>query len=223
MDDVGDLQDLDIIDEALRDPRRLPARLWDQIRSDPTRAPEHVALAAAEVHGPAAAAWVGRKRGLYSYDGKALARMVKRKHASLARYGGVATGFGGIWTVLPDLAAVAWIQSRMIFFVAAAYGYDPLDRMRPAELLVLQGMYPNPIEARAALDGAGRRVASAYVDKRLAGNDVLLGSLLGVIGRRSVEKTTGKAIPGIASVFNAVGNERDTRRLADRAIRFYGG
>jgi hypothetical protein len=30
-------------------------------------------------------------------------------------------------------------------------------------------------------------------------------------------------VPGLAVVVNAVGNERDTRALADRAIAFYGG
>ena len=30
-------------------------------------------------------------------------------------------------------------------------------------------------------------------------------------------------IPGVAVVFNAWSNSRDTRDLADRAIRFYGG
>ena len=30
-------------------------------------------------------------------------------------------------------------------------------------------------------------------------------------------------IPGIAIAFNALANERDTRWLADKAIRFYGG
>jgi hypothetical protein len=30
-------------------------------------------------------------------------------------------------------------------------------------------------------------------------------------------------IPGFAIAWNAIGNERRTRALADRAIRFYGG
>jgi hypothetical protein len=30
-------------------------------------------------------------------------------------------------------------------------------------------------------------------------------------------------IPCVAILFNAVGNERRTRALADKAIRFYGG
>ena len=30
-------------------------------------------------------------------------------------------------------------------------------------------------------------------------------------------------IPGAAIAFNSIGNERRTRAIADRAIRFYGG
>ena len=36
-------------------------------------------------------------------------------------------------------------------------------------------------------------------------------------------RLAGRLIPGVAILFNAVGNERRTRVLADRAIRFYGG
>jgi hypothetical protein len=37
------------------------------------------------------------------------------------------------------------------------------------------------------------------------------------------KRAAGRLIPGLAIMFNAVGNERDTRALADRAIKFYGG
>ena len=40
--------------------RRVPGDLISRIRADPARAPEHIALAAADLHGPAAAAWVAK-------------------------------------------------------------------------------------------------------------------------------------------------------------------
>ena len=40
--------------------------------------------------------------------------------------------------------------------------------MRPAELLALQGIYDTPAEARAALDGMGKLMAQAMVEKALA-------------------------------------------------------
>nr|MBA2513030.1 EcsC family protein [Solirubrobacterales bacterium] len=130
---------------------------------------------------------------------------------------------GGFITVIPDLAALAWIQSRLVFFVAAAYGYDANDPMRPAELLVIQGLYSDPATARAALDGVGRSVVSAYADKRMNSDEALASRLLKVVGKRATKRLAGRMIPGLAVVVNAVGNERDTRALADRAIAFYGG
>src|SRR5215211_3104500 len=165
--------------------RELPNGLWERLRLDPIRAPEHIALAAARTFGPQAARWADDKRARFAVGPPELARMAKKRHASLARFEGAATGVGGVVTMVPDLVALAWIQSRLVFYIAAAYGYDPHDPMRPAEALALR-----------------------------------LAKLLGI---RSARKLAGRLIPGVAVAFNAVGNERRTRALADRAIRFYGG
>ena len=199
-----------------------PDSLLAKLRADPTHAPEHLALAAAERHGPAAAEWVadeGRR------DPARLAKKVKRIHARYARFGGAATGVGGWVTVLPDLAAVGWIQSRMVFFLAAAHGFDPRDPMRPAELLVLWELFDDPVQARAALDGAGRSVASAAVDRAVSRDEeqALLSRLARAAAARGGRHMAGRMIPGAAIFFNAIGNERGTRELADRAIAFYGG
>ena len=211
--------------EPVRVAEELPRELWTRLRADPARAPEHLALAAADAHGPAAAAWATERRARYGSDGARLAGMAKTRHASLARFGGAATGVGGFVTVIPDLAALAWIQSRLVFFVAAAYGFDPLDPMRPAELLVLQGLYGTPEEARAALDGVGRSVASSWVDAKLSasGEKTLVSRLAVMAGKRAGKKFAARLVPGLAIVVNAAGNERDTRALADRASAFYGG
>jgi hypothetical protein len=201
----------------------VPPGLWERLRRDPARAPEHIALAAAERHAPAAAAWVAEKQRRYAHDGHDLARMAKKRHATLARFEGAATGVGGIVTMVPDLVALAWIQTRLVFFVAAAYGYDPHDPMRPAELLVLRDFYPDPVTARRALDGVGQTMVEAYVGSRMEREEALARRLAKFVGRRAVRKLAGRMIPGVAVAFNAVGNERNTRELADRAIRFYGG
>jgi hypothetical protein len=203
----------------------VPDSLWDRLRADPVRAPEHVALAASELHAPAAAAWAAEKRGRFAVSEHDLARMAKRRHATLARFGGAATGVGGIFTVVPDIVLLAWIQSRLVFFIAAAYGFDPRDPMRPAELLVLRDLYPDPQTARRALDGIGKTVAEAYVGTKLerSREQVMLSRLLRFVGKRTAVRAARRLIPGIGMVFNAAANERDTRALADRAIRFYGG
>ncbi len=200
-----------------------PEGLFERLRANPVRAPELIALAASERHAPAAAAWADKRRRVYGTDPAALGEMAKRRHAQLARFEGAATGVGGVITFVPDLMGLAWIQSRLVFFVAAAYGFDPLDPMRPAELLVLTGLYPDPQTARAALDGMGTTIAEAYVGSRLARDEALAKRLLMMVGKRTGRRLFGRLVPIFAVAFNAVANERDTRALADRAIRFYGG
>ena len=203
---------------------RLPPDLLPRLRADPFRAPETIALAASEVHGPAAAAWRRDLEARYELSDDDFAKRAKARHASIARFSGAATGVGGIVTFLPDLASLLWIQSRLVFFMAAAYRYDPLDPMRPAELLVMRDLYETPAQAREALDGTGRRIAHAYVDRELGGRDAALAqSLLRFTGKRAVRRVAGRMIPGVAILFNAASNERETRALADRAKRFYKG
>ena len=206
-------------------PPHVPDSLWARLRADPLRAPEHVALTASELHAPAAAAWAAEKRGRLAVSDRDLARMAKRRHAAMARFGGAATGVGGFLTVVPDIVLLAWIQSRLVFFVAASYGFDPHDRMRPAELLVLRDLYPDPETARRALDGMGKTVAEAYVGSKLerGREQAMMSRLLLFVGKRTASRAARRLIPGIGMVFNAAANEKDTRVLADRAIRFYGG
>jgi EcsC family protein len=203
----------------------VPKALWQRLREDPVRAPEHLALAAAEVHGPAAAAWLARVAAERQDGGRGLAGEVVRRHTRYARLTGGAMGVGGFTTMLADVASLAWIQSRMVFFVAAAFGWDPLDPMRPAELLVLQGIYDDPYEARAALDGTGTTVAETYVAKLAPGerDRRLMQRLLKMVGRRGAKRLGGKAIPGFAIAVNALGNGSDTKDLGRRTLAFFGG
>jgi hypothetical protein len=214
------VSDLAEVDEPTEEP---PPRLWERLRADPLRAPEHVALAASELHGPAAAAWADRRRRVYGTDPTTLAQMARRRHATLASVEGAATGVGGFITVVPDLVGLAWIQSRLVFFIAAAYGFDPRDPMRPAELLVLNGLYKTPGEARAALDGIGASLVETYVGSKLTRDEALAYKLAKMVGKSGGKKFAGRLIPGFAIAFNSVTNRRDTNALAKRAIAFYGG
>jgi hypothetical protein len=201
----------------------LPPGLWERLRLDPVRSPEHIALAASRTFAPQAARWAGDKRARFAVSPPDLALMAKKRHATMARFEGAATGVGGIVTIVPDLVAMAWIQSRMVFYIAAAYGYDPADPMRPAELLVLYDFYPDPHSARRALDGIGDTIVESYIGSKLERDEALALRLAKLLGIRSARKLAGRVIPGAAIAFNAIGNERRTRAVADRAIRFYGG
>ena len=206
-------------DEPAAEP---PDKLWERLRADPLRAPEYIALAASENHAPAAARWADRRRRVFGTHPKLLGEMARRRHATLASVEGAATGVGGIVTLIPDLVGLAWIQSRMVFFIAAAYGYDPRDRMRPAELLVINGLYSDVPSARAALDGIGTTVAEAYIGSKLERDEALVKKLV-VMVSKSAGKKVGRLIPGFAIAYNAISNRRDTNALAKRAIKFYGG
>ena len=98
-----------------------------------------------------------------------LARVAYRKHVRLARLEGGALGLGGVVTAAPDIVALIWIQSRMIFYIAAAYGYDPRHPMRPAESPCDSGGSTRRPPRRAlALDGVGKRLAQAMVEKAIS-------------------------------------------------------
>lgn len=211
-----------IPDMTATDAPDVPDGLLAQLRADPGHAPEIIALSAADRFGPAAAEWVAGQ----GTTGARLAKEVKTRHARIARVSGAAGGVGGALTMLPDVAALVWIQSRMVFTIAAAMGYDPQDPMRPAELLVLFGLYDDPVAARETLDGTGRRLAHAVATRQMSGDgdDEALTTKLVKMGlRRGARRLAGRLVPGLAILTNSIGNERATRELADDAIRFYGG
>jgi uncharacterized protein (DUF697 family) len=152
-----------------------------------------------------------------------LARIAYRKHVRLARLEGGALGLGGIITAAPDVVALLWIQSRMVFFIAAAYGYDPRHPMRPAELLALQEVYATPAEARAALDGMGKLMAQAIAEKALASRttDRLHRRLLKYIAKRMARRYAGRYIPLIGAPIGAMQNAGATKDLGRRTLDYY--
>jgi hypothetical protein len=200
----------------------VPESLWRRVRSEPERAPEHIALAAADRFAPQATRWV-QVAGAGQTPPR-LAQIAMKKHVRKARLEGAALGVGGFTTAAADLVALGWIQSRMVFFIAAAYGYDPADPMRPAELLALTGFYPTAADARAALDGMGKMLAQAAVERTLFGGSErrMYERLLRYAGKRVTRKAAGRLIPFIAAPIGAVQNAAGTKDLGRRAIAYYG-
>jgi hypothetical protein len=152
-----------------------------------------------------------------------LAKLAYRKHVRLARLEGGALGLGGAFTAAPDLVALLWIQSRMVFYIAAAYGHDPLDPMRPAELLTLQGVYETPAEARRALDGMGKPMAQAMVEKALASSrtDRLHRRLLKYPAKRMARRYAGRLVPLIGAPIGAIQNGAATKEIGRAALAYY--
>ena len=201
---------------------RPPKALWNRILAEPERAPEYIALAAADRFGPQAEDWV-RIAGA-GHTPAELAEVAFQKHVRLARLEGGVLGVGGAITAAPDVVALIWIQSRMIFYIAAAYGYDPRHPMRPAELLALQGVYPTPADARAALDGMGKPMAWALAEKALAsrGTDRLHRRLLKYLAKRMARRYAGRLIPLIGAPLGAIQNGNATAEIGRLALDYYG-
>jgi len=198
-----------------------PKRIWNRILAEPDRAPEYIALAAAERFGPQAEDWV-RIAGP-GHSPEQLARIALKKHVRLARLGGGAFGVGGAITAAPDMVSLLWIQSRMVFYIAAAYGYDPNHPMRPAEYLALQGLYDTPAEAREALDGVGKRMAQAMAEQALLGRktEALYMRLTRYVAQRLARRYAGRLIPFIGAPIGAVRNGAVTKQLGEKTLSYY--
>ncbi len=207
----------------LREIEGPPKRVWERMLAEPDRAPEYIALAAAERFGPQAAEWV-RVAGVGRTPDE-LAKIAFRKHVRISRIEGGALGIGGVITAAPDLVALIWIQSRMVFYIAAAYGYDPTHPMRPAEFLALEGLYDTPAQAREALDGVGKRLAQAMAERAVLGRrtDALHLRLAKYIAKRLARRYAGRLIPLIGAPIGALQNGGVTKQLGRRALDFYSG
>ena len=115
-----------------------------------------------------------------------------KRHVRISRLEGATAGLAGAWGIIPDLVALAWLQSRMVFHVGASFGFDPRHPMRPAELLTLTGVYPTAQEAREALDGVGRHFALAYGEGKLRGEDAEAPGPADQDGRRPLHEEDGR-------------------------------
>ena len=202
---------------------RIPDPLWQQIRDRPERSPELIALAAAERFAGPAEAWV-RIAGV-GHSPESLAKEAYKKHVRLARAEGLAFGLGGIVTSAFNLAGLAWIQARMVFYIAAAHGYDPRHPMRPAELLALWEVYATPAEARASLDGIGQTMAASLVSRQLSrsGERRISERLMKYAAKRMVRRGAGRLIPFVGSPISAIQNGGSTKELGRAALSYYGG
>ena len=229
--DAPDVIDAEPTDVERDEVRQLPERLWRRLRADPTHAPQHLALAAADRWGEQARQYAERvRRDHPEATPQQLARMIKSRHALLARMEGaaagvpasVAPGAGTALALLPDVAALAWLQSRMVVHIAAVYGHDTTDQDMAAELLVLQGFYTTTDAARVALTEASKRVATRLVNTYIKGSTlILLKQLFRYVGIKFTRTGLLKAIPFVAIPLGAVVNETATRSLARRAIKYY--
>lgn len=213
------------------DVRHLPEGLWQRLRSDPAHAPLYLALAAVDRWGQQARVHADRVRREHPQaTNRELAEMVRKRHAMLARMEGAAAGIpgslaplaGAAATMLPDITALAWIQSRMVVHIAAVYGHDTSDQETAAELLVLLGFYSSTEAARVAVVEGSKRVATRLVNTYVKGATLqLLKQMFRYVGIKFTRTGLLRAVPFVSIPISAGVNEVATRSLGKRAIQFY--
>jgi hypothetical protein len=233
--DVGGDDDGDTIFEA---PALLKI-LW----ADPQNMSEHLALWSLKYFGPRAGRATDRLRG--SNPDASVEELEQKAVVHQTRVSMTEGAFvGGPFIVLIPVAFCAALlaQAQMAFEVAAINGYAPTDRMRAADLLVLQGAYGSTDEAGAALDALTRQ-AKPEKHKRLPKGSrwnmiKKMAYLLGVIGASEDPKPSrfvrvlrwiwlgvtlvgGLVLPLLWVPYMAVAMRRSSIQMGKRATAFY--
>lgn len=180
----------------------VPAGAWADAAWEAVRHPDQpprrlVELAVTEL-GPRAAAWASWLRQTYpEAPADGLARLATRQAGRHGRLLTAAEAAGPAAATL-QLPAMAAVRTLLVLRVAAAYGYDPTDQARVAEVIELLDL------------GAGRDRAP------LARGLGLLATAVGRLRRRRP-----RAASALWALVSA-GERRDgLERLAHRAARYY--
>ncbi|WFE25937.1 hypothetical protein O7623_21575 [Solwaraspora sp. WMMD791] len=207
-------------------PVGVPDGIGWQVLARPTYAPELLALTAVDRIGPAARDWVARLRSDYPAAGDdALARLAARRFTRYAGAGAVAAGAAGLLGPAMELATLGWAQAALTLHVSAAYGHDPTDRQRAAELLVLTGVHPDVDAARTALAAAQRPAADDDGDPvaRWSGGAQRLAELAGGLsgGGWALLRLPARLLPGARALVACTGDTLVMQRLAARATALY--
>ena len=192
---------------------------------DPAYLPEVLAVAAVDRLGDTArrrVAWYAVRYPGVGAD--AVSRAITREFVRRARRQGFAAGVAGPVGLLIEAAGVNWLQAKLVLHLAAAYGHDPLDRRRAAELLVLQRVHGSIEAAEAAIraaeqeSGAGRAGRGAVLS-RLSGP--LARAMGGGLLQAAAARFARRLVPGAGAVLGSVAAARSTEMLAARAVRYY--
>ncbi|WP_457028525.1 hypothetical protein [Kitasatospora sp. P5_F3] len=135
-------------------------RLLRTVRADPRHMPERMAVFAVEFLGTRAAESVAQLRARRAADpeadtGEPAVGVIRRGvHRAVVE----GAFLGGPFMVLLPIAFCAALlaQLRMVLELAALAGRDPRDQDMAADLLVIQGVYPDVAQAEVALREAER-------------------------------------------------------------------
>jgi hypothetical protein len=146
--------------------------------------------------GPQAADWVARARGRYpGATPEGLVRLALLHFDNRIRRDGLISGSGGAIGAVLGVCDLARTQAHLVLYVAAAYGLDPTDPRRHAEVVELLRVPRFTEPGLTPARDAGRFLA-AYATRRVAARLVAFGgSLAGaVLARRSTVDLADRAM-----------------------------
>ena len=220
-------------------------RLVPRLLEAGVRAPQVLLEAAVEAQTGSAEKYVkGLRAGKNAGDVEALVDKVIAAHVMLARTEGAAAGVAmstaemttivgtagtltipaAAVTMAGDLAALAWIQIRMVLIVAGLYGHDLQENARIRELLTLTGVYgagSANIAGDAAAKGV-RRMAKRLILRHLQGDNLqAIKALFRMVGINFARAGVLRALPLVNIPVNAVVNDAATRTLGRKARAYY--
>jgi hypothetical protein len=172
--------------------------------------------------GPRAQAWATQTRAAYpTADNAALARLATRQ---FTRFGGVTSLFGavaGSYAPIALLAGAALTHAELVLHLAAAYGQDPTDPRRAAELLVVGRIHPGTAEAARAIADARK---PAYDEPASLGEAIVrLGRLIVARsgGGWTAARVTNRYFPGTSLLTAVLTSTASAQGAAARANSFY--
>ncbi len=228
------------VDDGVRSGEGDRTGLFRSLRRDPRHAGEIVLLAVLPEMAPQAERWVARTRAKHPGIGpEGLVARARREALKRARIDGAVTGSSFYIGLPPAVASVYCHQVLLVLQVAAIYGWDPGAAERAAEILVLQGRYPDVGSAAVELRQAGTRRprergpriglwrALAQAVGQVPGMIGLRFSRLRGEGRVGVALKVAEAValvvPVLGIVAWAAAYARTMRKLGEAALDRYGG
>jgi len=202
-------------DEA-RDADQPQPTIVSRLAADPGHAPELLALAAVQTIGPRAKEWAQRTREAYpKATDAAVARLAADQFTRLTSPTSIVTALAGSYAPSTLIATTALTHARVILHVAAAYGIDPTDEARAADLLVLTRVQPSRENAEAALAAAKQQQRATDTAKRIA--RMVATNAAGWVA----VKLVSRYFPGTSLLAASLVSRSSARNMAERAITHY--
>jgi hypothetical protein len=206
--------------EAAANPPARRTEAWAKLVADPGHAPELLALAAVQTIGPRAKDWAHRHRDTYPNATDAgLARLATKQFTRFGTVAGVFGAVAGSYAPIALLGSSALAHAELVLHLAAAYGLDPTDERRAAELLVLTRVHPTTADAETALTAARQ---PAYDDGGITGAAWRFGRMAAIqAGGWAALRVVNRLFPGASLLVATTVSRNAVAALGTRATRFY--